>query len=62
MILKLLPAADVEILHLRKYEELSVEILLQRALNDPTMKKFIPNLPDSHPLNKTYLLAVSLFL
>jgi len=54
---KLLPANQVEVVKLRKYDELKVETLWEHILSDKTMAMYMPDLPPSHRPDKTYLLS-----
>jgi len=54
---------EAELIKIRQYSELKVDILLQKALADPNIRKYIPehNYP-AHKLDKQFLLAVNYIL
>ncbi len=55
---QLLLSKEVDVIHLRQFEELKVSVLLERILNSETMKKYIPDISPTKHLDKTYILAI----
>lgn len=48
----------MQIFKLRKYEEIKIEVLMEKVKSNPFAMRHMPELPPSHPIQKQYLLAV----
>jgi hypothetical protein len=49
------------VIQLRKFAEVSLQVLMEKVLKTPEMLKFVPDLPKSHKMEKTYITAVGKF-
>jgi len=43
---------------MRKYDEIKTDVLMDKILSTPAMRKFVPEFPRSHKIDKTYLASV----
>jgi len=48
---------DVQLAKIRQYQELKIDVLMQKVLSNPLIKRLCPDVPPSHKIDKTFLLA-----